>query len=64
MFKHNGVQNIFNEEIPSWNKIKPSIFDSPLQMLYSMGFFIIGFQHYFAPYILYIILQILFSNEY
>ena len=26
MFKHNGVQNILNEQKHLWNKFKPSIF--------------------------------------
>ena len=50
MFKHNGVQNILNEEKPSWTKIEPAIFFDeakcgPLHMLYCMVFFMVGFQH-------------------
>jgi hypothetical protein len=69
-FKHTGVQSILNEENPSWNKIEPFIFFDeancgPLHMLYYMVLFlIIGFQHYFAPCIVYRILQNFTSNEY
>jgi hypothetical protein len=68
-FRHNGVQSILNEEKPPWQNLRPP--SSLMNQMWSLThvilhgiFFIIDFQHLFAPYSFYRILQTFTLNEY